>query len=217
MRSGVTANRPPDSGTEALGACPAIDRIFDDIRAGSHADPDVRRHLDRCPKCAAARDWLERLLDATAEGPLVDPPSSVLQRAIGVFPGGTFKRRRPTRPSLARLVIDSLAVPLPAGVRGKSNGRRLFYEAGWADVDIEVREASLNAEAFRVTGQVLVAGTSTPTDLIAAIWVEDRVAAYAMGDQTGLFVFPEVSPGAYRLEIWTPAQADGITIEPFQL
>jgi hypothetical protein len=211
------ANRPPDSGTEALGPCPAIDRIHDVLRAGSHADPEVRHHLDRCPRCAPARDWLERLLDATAEGPLLEPPSSVLQRAIAVFPGGAFKRSRPTRPSLARLVIDSLAMPLPTGVRGKSNGRRLLYEVGWADVDIEVREAPLNAEAFRVTGQVLVVGTPTPTDLIAAIWVEDRMAAYAMGDQTGLFVFPEVSPGVYRLEIWTPAQADGITIEPFQL
>ena len=217
MVSGVTANRWLDSGTEAPGPCPAIDRILDALRAGGHADPDVMRHLDRCPQCAPTRAWLERLLDATSDGPLVEPPSAVLQRAIGVFPGRAFKTSRPTRPSLARLVIDSLTVPLPAGVRGRSNGRRLFYEAGWADVDIEVREAPLNADAFRVTGQVLVVGTPTPTDLIAAIWVEDRVTAYAMGDQTGLFVFPEVPPGAYRLEIWTPEQADGITIQPFRL
>lgn len=213
----MTANRPTDSRTDDLGTCPAIDRILDSLRAGSQADPDVRQHLEHCPRCASVRDWLERLLDATAEGPLVEPPAAVLQRAIGVFPGGASKRVRPKRPSLARLVIDSLAMPLPAGVRGGSDGRRLFYEAGWADVDIEVREAPRNAEAFRVTGQVLVVGTPTPTDLIAAIWVEDRVTAYAMGDQTGMFVFPEVPPGAYRLEIWTPEQADGITIQPFRL
>ena len=212
----MTANRPPDWGAEALGACPSIDRILDVLRAGSDADSDVRNHLDRCPRCAPARNWLERLLHATAAGPLVEPPTSVFERAIGVFQGRALKSR-PARPSLARLVIDSLTMPLPAGVRGKGNGRRLFYDAGWADVDIEVREAPQNAEVFRVTGQVLVADTPTPTDLIATIWAEDSVAAYALGDQTGLFVFPEVSPGAYRLEIWTPADADGITIEPFQL
>lgn len=217
MWSGVMANPSPDSGTEALGPCPAIDRILDVLRAGSHADPEVRHHLDCCPHCAPARDWLERLLEATADGPLTPLPASVIERAIRIFPGKAVKGSRRERPSLARLVLDSLATPMPAGVRGGSNGRRLLYEAGWADLDIEVRKAPLNAEAFRVTGQILVVGTSTPTDLIAALWSEDRVAGYAMGDPTGLFVFPEVQPGAYRLEIWTPAKEDGITIEPFQL
>ena len=146
-----------------------------------------------------------------------EAPSPVIQRAIAIFPRESAKERQRKRPSLARLVFDSLASPLPAGVRGRSAGRRLFYEAGWADLDIEIREAPANSEVFRVMGQLLDSGTSKSADLIAALWSGESLAVQAMGDSTGLFVFPEVQPGSYRMEIWTPERASGITIEPFEL
>lgn len=212
------ANQPPNSGSEALGPCLSLDELLDVLRGRRlGGDPAATHHIDHCPQCGSARAWLERVLDATADGPLPEPPLSVIERAIGVFPREPIREGRRERPSLARLVLDSLAMPLPAGLRGRSAGRRLLYDAGWADLDIEIREAPLNSEAFRVTGQLLVAGGSPPTDLIAALWSEESMALHAIGDPMGLFVFPEVPPGAYRLEIWTPAQAGGITIEPFEL
>ncbi len=201
--------------------CSSPEEIFDFLR-GKLAEEragSVRSHVTECEGCGATSDWLAKLLAATAEGPLPEPPAALLERAFEILPrkpAASRVRRRGW--SLSRLVLDSFTQPLPAGVRGAADaGRRLLYRADDADLDLEVRETPGDRPAFRVTGQLLVPGAPPPADLFAALWSHEAVAAHAAGDELGLFVFPEVPPGNYRLEVWVPAEGRGIRIEPLEL
>jgi hypothetical protein len=162
---------------------------------------------------------LEEVFEATAAGPLPDPPEEILERAFDVLP-----RRAPTAGrafrcwSWAQLVHDTLAQPVPAGVRSSSStARRLLYRVEEADLDLEVREEPAGAPSFRVTGQLLLRGGSAPDELLAVLWSDGAVVAAAGVDPASMFVFTEVPPGSYRLELWIPRESRVIRIEPIQL
>jgi hypothetical protein len=111
---------------------------------------------------------------------------------------------RPRR-SLARLVQDTFAGTVLAGVRSSgADERRLLFVDGDAEIDLSVsREPP--SEACALTGQVLVRGV--PLELFAALWSGDRRVAQGRGDAAGIFSFTDVPPGLYRLEIWIPLEA----------
>lgn len=201
--------------------CPSPEEIFDLLRGklGIERAGLVRGHVSDCAGCAATSAWLEEVLAAAADGPLPEPPAAVLERAYEIVPKKPATTRVQRRGwSASRLVLDSFAQPLPAGLRGVADGgRRLLYRADDADLDLEVRETPGDRPGFRVTGQLLVRGALPPADLFAALWSDEAVTAHAAGDELGLFVFPEVPPGTYRLEIWVPGQGRGIRVEPLAL
>ena len=201
--------------------CPSAEEMLDFLRGkltGERAQT-VRHHAAACEACAATSDWVAKVIATAAEGPLPEPPAAVLERAFEIVPRKAAAGRAPRRGwSLSRLVVDSLTQPLPAGVRGAAAaGRRLLFHADDADLDLEVRETPGDRPAFRVTGQLLIPGAQPPPDLLAALWSGETVVAHTSGDELGLFVFPEVPPGRYRLEVWVPGDGRGLRIEPFEL
>jgi hypothetical protein len=201
--------------------CPSSEEIFDLFRGklAEEREQTVRSHIAECEGCGATSEWVAKVLAVTADGPLPEPPAAVLERAFEIVPRQPATSRVPRRGwSLSQLVLDSLTQPLPAGVRGAADtGRRLLYRADDADLDLEVRETPGDHPAFRVTGQLLIPGSPPPADLFVALWSHEAVTAHAAGDELGLFVFPEVPPGTYRLEVWVPGEGRGIRIEALEL
>ena len=125
------------------------------------------------PSRRSNESW-ERWVRETLQGShLKEPPGGTLRKAVAL--GG---RLRPEESAagrwLAKLVFDSAAEPLPAGVRGEAAGeRRLLYqippgtlvdEGGQLDLRL-VREPRGTVELI---GQVLPP--------VADAWVEARVA-----------------------------------------
>ena len=203
------------------GKCPPLEELLDFLRGKLEAGraSALGEHLERCAKCGEAREWLEKTLAATARGRLDEPPRSVLERAFEIVPRVPVRSRPERRGwSLGRLLRDSLAQPAPAGVRSAgAAGRRLLYRAGDADLDLEVAEAAEGGPAFRVTGQLLVPGSTSPPAVFAALWSEGELLAHAAADPVGMFVFPHVQPGSYRLEVWAPTEGRGVRIQPLEL
>jgi hypothetical protein len=195
----------------------SLDEMLEVVRGRTLArGGDVAAHIDQCAACGAARSWLERVMQAAAAGPLEEPPASVTERALQVFPREQSRPRQARSWSLARLVHDTLGAPVPAGVRGRGIGRRLLYDAGWAQLDIEIREARLNPEALQVRGQLLPIGPM-PQELNAFLSSEGAVVAQAAADASGIFVLPEVRSGTYRLDVGPLASDEGVRVEPFEL
>ena len=114
----------------------------------------IRQHLDeRCSRCEFdLRFW--RTVTTTAEREQdYRPPTSVVRSVMVLFTSENWKTTE-GRVTWARLVFDSLAEPLPAGLR--SLGRRvrqLLYEADDYHVDLKVERQSGNWAL--VFGQIL--------------------------------------------------------------
>lgn len=226
------SNQYPPGGPSA-DEHPSIERIFDAISGGrgrdaaradehaghdaaGHDDASVTGHLATCPACRATGEWIESVLDATAEGALPEPPADVLERAIAIAAELPAPVRRPepsSRWSIARLVRDALERPALAGVRGDAAGRRELYEAEGAHLDVEVTAAPDDAARCRVTGQILIDDAPPPEGALAMLWAEGRVVARAAGDEIGVFLLDDVPPGEYRLEVWAEAAGRAIRVE----
>ena len=139
-------------------------------------------------------------LDASAEA----PPSWVTNRAIRIGRRAEADRpagRTPMRWLQAALVFDSRRSPRLAGARAAAAGLeapRLRYEAGGAEIDLELGEAGAGGRT-RVLGQV----TAGEPDLAGArVIAEGRGGrAEAEVDDLGQFVLDGLGEGAYRLTV----------------
>lgn len=185
---------------------PTLGDIFDAVRSKGTATDEVARHLPGCARCRESAAWVGELLAAAASGPLPAPPEDVIARAVGIARAerSTREREAPTpRWSIAKLLRDSLMTPALAGVRGGPALRRFLFEAVGAHLDLEVSPAPHDAERRRLTGQLLVADTMPPDDVLAVLWQGQSVAAQASGDEQGQFVVDNVTPGDYQLDVWS--------------
>jgi len=181
--------------------CPPLDEILDRLRTPGRSEEATERHVAGCARCREAEAWLAVVLDATADGPLEEPPEAVIRRAISI-PDEHARTSRSRGWSLARLVLDTLAGPLPAGVRGTTTGpRRLLYESDEGDLDVEISASPADPSACRVTATVLAEEAPGEGTVDAILWEGDRRMARATADETGWIVLDEVPPGRYRLEI----------------
>jgi hypothetical protein len=201
--------------------CPSLEEIFDLVRgttAPDHSDA-LRAHLTGCPACAASRGWLENLLAATEQGPLSEPPAAVLERAFDVMPPAPpAPARHPRRWSLAELVRETFAGPVPAGIRaGATAERRLLYTAGDTELDLEIARGDVGSSVYRISGQLMVRDGSEQPDVFAVLWSDGRTVARAAGDAMGMFVLRDVPRGTYRLEVWIPGEGHIIRMEPLSV
>lgn len=67
--------------------CPSVGEILDVLRSapGDGQPVPLSPHLTECARCSGERAWLERVLAATAGGPLPEPPEPLLERAFAIM------------------------------------------------------------------------------------------------------------------------------------
>ncbi len=85
------------------------------------------------------------------------PPPQAVRLAEAQF--AAAKIAASSTPSLASLIFDSFARPLPAGIRsGAPMARQLVYEAEGLTIDLRI-DKHANSKALSIVGQVLDART----------------------------------------------------------
>lgn len=192
---------------------PTLDRILDHVlarrqTAEADAAPDAATdadaldtHFEACEPCRDAESWLRKLMDAVVLGPSPRAPESLIESAIAIFREEPRAQPEAGGWSLAILARDAFAQPALAGVRGAATGRRLLYQIEGGHLDLEISPAPDDGEHLRLTGQVIFDDRPPMEDLLAILWRDRRAIARAAGDAAGVFVFPRVPPGVYRLDI----------------
>jgi anti-sigma factor RsiW len=198
---------------------PLLEEMLDELRgelSPLRAD-QLREHRATCSQCASAIEWLEDILGLAAHGPLEEPPDEVLERAFDIVPAPEPAEGR--RWSLAELIHDTFPGLALASVRGAiESERRVLYRTDSGDLDLEIVESPDKPGAWRVTGQLLAHGSSPTTTLVALLRSDAGAIARAASDDLGVFVFPAVASGRYRLEVLDPEsevaiQVDGLALE----
>jgi hypothetical protein len=118
----------------------------------------IQRHLaSGCSRCqSAAAVWKSFLEVALNEQEYTLSPETV-RLVQAQF--GAAKVAAPAGRSLASLVFDSFARPVPAGIRsGSAMARQLVYEADGLTIDLRI-DKHANSKALSIVGQVLDART----------------------------------------------------------
>jgi hypothetical protein len=187
--------------------CAGIEQLLDFVqgRARAALADQIQTHLaSGCARCQDHVDWIREIVHLTASDDSVEPPSWVLNRAIGLFQAPSEQ----PKPSLlqrlvASLVFDSLTQLQPAGVRqSTSAARQVLYRASDWDVDLSF-EAGEKPETIDIAGQMLKGGVSL--EQVAGIPVHlaqaGNILFSAQTDQLGEFTFDHVPAGTYELSI----------------
>ena len=111
-------------------------------------DPSVtaqmQQHLDEsCRKCSRIVRMWHHLFDFGSKEGLYSPPDRALRSVRGYY-GLLRPGRRGSRvATMARLVFDSFAGPMPAGIRSsQSSPRQLAYSAGGVLIDLRLEHRS---------------------------------------------------------------------------
>lgn len=115
---------------------------------------EMQRHLESgCEECRKSAALWQHVGEAAAREPQYEPPDQAL-RALHGF----FALQRPAKDSVItrlKLAFDSLANPLPAGIRSSGiSARQLLYRNGNYSVDLRV-EVQADSGRIAMVGQVL--------------------------------------------------------------
>lgn len=115
----------------------------------------MRQHLaDGCRKCQQISTLWAEVARAGAREPNYNPPGHVLRAAKGQF---GINRVLPWTAGIvraARMVFDSLAGPLPAGVRAAATGpRQLIYQVGEYFLDVKL-DHETGSRRLNLIGQI---------------------------------------------------------------
>jgi hypothetical protein len=177
------------------------------------AEPARRAAMDAhlregCRACEELLADLRTLAVALAADEALEPPAHVVRWARAVF-----TRVRPESVCalprvLARLVHDSLAEPLPAGVRGGDPAsRQALFEAGDTFVDLRVERRPGQA-AVALVGQLLrehrgdgVGGGLAMDGRPVVLTADGTILAATASNEHGEFHFEYVPEGRMRLHI----------------
>jgi hypothetical protein len=121
--------------------------------SGPKISKDIRAHLaSGCPECKKAHDAWSRIRRLATDQGAYAPPENLVRL---VKLGFASKAAPPSRTwTLANLVFDSFAQPLPAGVRsGTLNVWQVIYEAEGLAVDLRFGRRA-QSKAVHLVGQV---------------------------------------------------------------
>ena len=121
--------------------------------SGPEISRDIRTHLSQgCSKCNTAYDGWSRVQGLAAAESTYAPPENLVRLVKLGFQ--SKHAQEPRKWTLANLVFDSFAQPLPAGVRsGTLNVWQVIYEAEGLAVDLRFGRRSQSTEVHMV-GQV---------------------------------------------------------------
>jgi hypothetical protein len=123
--------------------------------SGPEISRDIKAHLaGGCSKCETAHDAWSRVRRLATEESAYAPPENLV-RVVKLGFSGT-SALQPAKWTLAKVVFDSFAQPLLAGVRssGALNVWQVIYEAEGLTVDLRFGRRAKSKEVH-VVGQVL--------------------------------------------------------------
>jgi hypothetical protein len=196
-----------------------LEQILDGLRGKlpPERERSFQEHRTTCARCHRASAWLADLLALTARASLVEPPDEALEHAFDIVPAPRSESPRRAW-GIAALLDDTFTRPALAGIRGQAGvERRVLFRAGSSDLDLEIAPSPEEPDALRVTGQVLTPGAPSPEGLVAMLRPGPGLALRALGDDLGVFVFPAVPPGRYRLDILAPGGEIAIRVQELEL
>jgi hypothetical protein len=118
----------------------------------------IKAHLDAgCSKCQTAVDSWSRVRRLAAQEDTYTPPENLVRMAKFAFVSQTMHSAQsdlPTTWTLANLVFNGFAQPLPAGYRsGTLNVWQVIYEAEGLTVDLRFGRRSLSKVVY-IVGQI---------------------------------------------------------------
>lgn len=181
-----------------------IERLADFVRGlGRRQDrAAIERHIAECDHCAEADRVLRSVAVFAAADTRYEPPPHVLRRtrALLAIERPRLIERLPA--IVARLVFDSFAQPLPAGVRGTAGlSRQTVYEAGDYAVDVTVEHGRESLIATLV-GQVVSREPKRPVAAVPVLLTAGRtVIARTVSDVFGEFLLEYAPRSDLRLQV----------------
>lgn len=181
--------------------------------------PDRRQLMEAhlasgCPSCARAARLVGELVVAAAHERDYTPPEAAVRLARAIFAERAQSPLSSLPRLIARLVGDTAAQPLPAGVRGsRETGRHALFEVGEYSVDLRIQEDEGTAR-MQVVGQVLdrrrlsPVALSVPVVLVRGKRVITRAPLNEFGEfrfdcaqQRGLTLQVPVDDGTRRVDV----------------
>lgn len=127
-----------------------------------HSTPEAKSAIEShlaggCAACSGALALWKSFMNVAAREEQYTPPPHAVRLAKAQFAAARLVA--PAARSLARLVFDSFAQPLPAGIRsGAAMARQMVYEADGLTIDLRI-DKHANSKALSIVGQVLDART----------------------------------------------------------
>ena len=193
----MTRTRPPGRHLDGRTALDYLEQRLD-----AEGRREAEEHLGLpCAACHEQILALGHLLDRMRLDRVADPPAALRARALAAFvPVASPATARGFVETLARLLFDSWAEPLPAAVRrAVGDARRLRFALGEAALEIECEVEATEAVSLR--GRLEVAEPALHRVEITA--GQERLTA--LPDASGAFALDRVPRGLARVLVTGPA------------
>lgn len=100
----------------------------------------------------------------------------------------------------ANLTFDSLAAPLPEGIRhaGQTEVRHLVYKGSLVEVTLQV---NTNSTSMTILGQLTAGPDKRIVHDARVCLVDDRNRLETLSDESGQFLFESIPAQSYSVEI----------------
>jgi hypothetical protein len=153
-----------------------------------------------CLNCEAAHDFWGRVQAMAAAESMYTPPENLVR--LAKLEMLSQKPVQSEKWTLARVLFDSVAQPLPAGIRsGVATARQLMYEAEGLIVDLRFDRVA-RSQTIGVVGQILdkTVPRASLTGALIVLWTEDhQLLVTTEANQFGEFHLEFVPQDGLRL------------------
>lgn len=116
----------------------------------------MQGHLESgCRDCAKTLQMWKRVHEITRRDSMYEPPEGSVRFVKGAYALNGPQKANRAKPTMAQLLFDSFANPLPAAVRSSGAAvRQLLYGTDMYQVDVRIEPMEDSERAF-LTGQIL--------------------------------------------------------------
>ncbi len=161
----------------------------------------MQQHLETgCANCGSVAQTWKRVYQMGRVDSSYEPPESVLRAVKGNF-AIHGPQPQSSMPAMARLLFDSFASALPAGIRsGEGAARQLLYTTGRHEVDLRI-EPQYDSARVLLVGQLLnSADPNQPVDkaIVALVAGKDTLAE-SVTNHLGEFSLDCKEEGSFQL------------------
>ena len=160
----------------------------------------LQQQIETCATCALEiRKW-EQILDALKGSDLQSAPAGVVGECVAIY---QIPKPAPSRIEMfARLIFDSIAEPLTAGVRGSSESRQIVLRC--ENIDAHVRISNnppvILGQLLQRTGRSFISGARIGL-IYRGMQIETTIT-----DRLGEFRFGIAPHGHLRLQAELPGE-----------